>query len=227
MLCMMQTFGLPMMMVMRVRRLGSQGSRHASPQYTAPCHAMLCYRYAAAWNVISILAGEPTFLAALRKRAVRLFSPCIPPIYPKLVVCGDDACRACAASRPRMSRTTLSKALGACYYHKILFIHQEGKACGVPGCEEPTWNANARAETPCYYSCVTTRAIMFLPIQLSGPIPEPIGSYRGVDTRHAIPEDGLVLTACPCGPAYRPAAYPVLSSGRQDQSSSRSRWVAE
>jgi hypothetical protein len=52
-----------------------------------------------------------------------------------------------------------------------------------------------RPKSPCYYSCVTTRAIMFLPIQLSGPMPEPIGSYRGVDTRHAIPEDGLVLTA--------------------------------
>jgi hypothetical protein len=187
MLCMMQTFGLPMLMVTRVRRLGSRGSRHASPQYTAPCYADhgMSYPY----------TGERTFLAALRKRAVRLFSPCIPPIYPKLVVCGDDACRACAASRPRMSRTTPSKAVGACYYHKTLFIHQEDKACGVPGCHEPTWNANARAETPCYYSCVTTRAIMFLPIQLSGPIPEPIGSYRGADTRHAIPEDGLVLIA--------------------------------
>jgi hypothetical protein len=36
---------------------------------------------------------------------------------------------------------------------------------------------------------------MFLPIQLSGPMPEPIGSYRGVGTRHAIPDDGLVLIA--------------------------------
>jgi hypothetical protein len=60
--------------------------------------------------------------------------------------CGDDACRACAASRPRMSRTILSNALGTCYYYKTLFIHQEGQASGVPGCDEPTWNANARAE---------------------------------------------------------------------------------
>jgi hypothetical protein len=73
---------------------GDAGAKTRKSRFAPRLTTVYCTlpRYAAARNAISILTGEPIFLAALRKRAVRLFSPCIPPIYPKLGVCGDDAC---------------------------------------------------------------------------------------------------------------------------------------